>query len=57
MAELTERIVILMTPELVRQIDQYRVDHRLSSRGDAIRQLAEKALAASETKPDNKKPS
>lgn len=44
MAELTVRIVILMTPEQVKAIDQYRLDHRLSSRGDTIRVLVEKSL-------------
>lgn len=52
MAELTVRIVILMTPEQVKAIDEYRQDQKLSSRGDAIRQLTEQALAAAETKKD-----
>lgn len=45
-AELTERIVILMTPEQVRAIDEYRREQsRLPSRADAIRELVQKALA------------
>jgi hypothetical protein len=35
----SERIPLLLTPELLKQIDDWRFAHRIASRGEAIRQL------------------
>jgi hypothetical protein len=43
-AELSTRIVVLMAPAQVAEIDEYMWLHRLSSRGHAVRALCEAAL-------------
>lgn len=50
MAEFTERVVVLMSPTQIEAIDQYRREQpRLPSRGDAIRELVQKALDKKKT--------
>jgi metal-responsive CopG/Arc/MetJ family transcriptional regulator len=45
MAEpISERIIIPMPPSLVKAIDDYRYEHRIPSRAEAIRFLLERAL-------------
>ena len=58
MADLSKRVVILMSPELTQEIDEFRWLHRLTSRGDAIRMLCEAALKCRrEKEPDrNERP-
>jgi Arc/MetJ-type ribon-helix-helix transcriptional regulator len=47
--EFTERTIVLLTPEMVDAIDNYRKGFgRLPSRGEAIRQLIEEGLKAVE---------
>lgn len=44
MSELSVRVVTLMPPELVKEIDEFMWGRRLSSRGHAIRDLVEAGL-------------
>jgi hypothetical protein len=47
--EYTERTVVMLAPQMVDAIDNYRKGHdRLPSRGEAIRQLIEEGLRAVE---------
>jgi hypothetical protein len=42
----SERIPLLLTPELLKQIDNWRFANHIASRGEAIRQLVVMALKA-----------
>ena len=47
----TERIPLLMTPSEVKALDDWAFANRIRSRGEAIRQLIERGLAASANNP------
>ena len=42
--ELSNRIVVLLSDEMLKALDEWRWKNRISSRGEAIRQLVEKGL-------------
>lgn len=48
MAGLTrgERLQIMLTPEEVKALDNWRFDHRMPSRASAVRELLKRGLAA-----------
>jgi metal-responsive CopG/Arc/MetJ family transcriptional regulator len=48
MTEKDPRVITPMPHSLIKQIDDYRFQHRVPSRAEAIRQLIKKALDASE---------
>ena len=48
--QLTERVIIPMTPAMVEAVQNYRFMHRLESRAEAIRNLIEIALKSEEKK-------
>ena len=50
MPELSNRIVILLSDEMLKALDEWRWENRISSRGEAIRQLVEKGLEAPASK-------
>jgi metal-responsive CopG/Arc/MetJ family transcriptional regulator len=55
-AELTERTVVLLAPEMVAAIDNYRKrGETIPSRGEAIRQLVEEGLKAVEKRDKTKR--
>jgi hypothetical protein len=45
-AELTERVIFPLSPELLRRIEDYRFESRIPSRAAALRQLLSVALDA-----------
>jgi hypothetical protein len=45
-AELTERVIIPLSPELLARIEDYRFENRVTSRAEAMRQLLASALDA-----------
>jgi ribbon-helix-helix CopG family protein len=51
-AELSNRVVVLLSDEMLKALDEWRWENRISSRGEAIRQLVEKGLEG----PPEKKP-
>jgi metal-responsive CopG/Arc/MetJ family transcriptional regulator len=53
MEKMTERVAVLLTPEQLQQIDDYRFANRIGSRGEAIRQLLAIALATEHNKSAN----
>jgi Ribbon-helix-helix protein, copG family len=52
--ELSNRVVVLLSDEMLKALDEWRWENRISSRGEAIRQLVEKGL---ERPPPNKEKS
>jgi hypothetical protein len=42
--ELSNRVVVLLSDEMLKALDEWRWKNRISSRGEAIRQLVEKGL-------------
>ena len=50
--ELSNRVVVLLSDEMLKALDEWRWENRISSRGEAIRQLVEKGL---EEQPAKKK--
>lgn len=44
----TERVQLLMTPDELKKVDDWRYAHRARSQADAIRQLIEAGLKATE---------
>ena len=42
--ELSNRVVVLLSDEMLKALDEWRWKNRASSRGEAIRQLVEKGL-------------
>ncbi len=42
--ELSNRVVVLLSDEMLKALDEWRWGNRISSRGEAIRQLVEKGL-------------
>lgn len=46
----SERVVVLMTPDEVRAIDDWSFANRIRSRAEAVRELARRGLAAPEPK-------
>jgi metal-responsive CopG/Arc/MetJ family transcriptional regulator len=42
--ELSNRVVVLLSDEMLKALDEWRWKNRTSSRGEAIRQLVEKGL-------------
>jgi metal-responsive CopG/Arc/MetJ family transcriptional regulator len=42
--ELSNRIVILLSDEMLKRLDEWRWENRISSRGEAVRQLVELGL-------------
>lgn len=41
-----ERLQIMLTPEEVKALDNWRFDHRMPSRASAVRELLKRGLAA-----------
>jgi hypothetical protein len=52
----TERVTIMMTPSAVDAIDEWSFMHRIRSRGEALRRLAEMGLATSKQPPAKRVP-
>lgn len=50
--ELSNRVVVLLSDEMLKALDEWRWENRIPSRGEAIRQLVEKGLK----EPPEKKP-
>jgi hypothetical protein len=50
--ELSNRVVVLLSDEMLKALDEWRWENRISSRGEAIRQLVERGLV----EPPEKKP-
>jgi hypothetical protein len=46
-AELTERVIFPLSPELLGRIEDFRFDNRIGSRAEAMRRLLSAALDAS----------
>lgn len=44
------RILITFTPELIERVDDYRYQHRIPARSEAIRRLLDEALKKHEKK-------
>jgi hypothetical protein len=52
--ELTNRVVVLLADEMLKALDEWRWENRISSRGEAIRQLVEMGLEKTPPKPESK---
>jgi hypothetical protein len=52
----TERVTIMMAPSAVDAIDEWSFAHRIRSRGEAFRRLAEMGLEASKQLPTKRPP-
>ncbi len=48
--ELSNRVVVLLSDEMLKALDEWRWETRISSRGEAIRQLVEKGLEGKKPK-------
>jgi hypothetical protein len=42
--ELSNRIVVLLSDEMLKRLDEWRWENRISSRGEAVRQLVKRGL-------------
>lgn len=57
-ADLSNRVVVLLSDEMLKALDDWRWQHQVSSRGEAVRQMvAEKLGQARPPKRDRSKPS
>ena len=54
MATEKPKILLILDDDLLRRVEDYRFDHRINSRAEAIRQLLEEGLKASD--PSKSKP-
>jgi hypothetical protein len=52
----TERVTIMMTPSAVDAIDEWSFAHRIRSRGEAFRRLAEIGLETAKKLPAKRQP-
>jgi hypothetical protein len=50
-AELSNRVVVLLSDEMLAALDEWRWQHRVSSRGEAIRLMVADALEKGALKP------
>jgi hypothetical protein len=49
--EISNRIVILLSDEMLKALDEWRWSNRIASRGEAVRQLVERGLEQEKPKP------
>jgi metal-responsive CopG/Arc/MetJ family transcriptional regulator len=54
-AELSNRVVVLLSGEMLKALDEWRWKNRVSSRGEAIRQLVERGLEGEPPKQERKR--
>jgi metal-responsive CopG/Arc/MetJ family transcriptional regulator len=56
-AELSNRVVVLLSDEMLKALDEWRWQHRVSSRGEAVRQMVAEKLGRDSEPPKHGKPS
>ncbi len=52
--EKDQKLIIMISKDLLQEIDDFRFRNRIPSRAEAVRQLIEKALADTQSPPSDK---